>query len=86
MTKDGYIITNNHVIENASEVEVLLNDNRTFIASIEGTDPTTDIAVLKGSALLTGLPLPVLTEQKPQDRVQVSPSIIIVAVPLFQHS
>ena len=47
MTKDGYIITNNHVIENASEVEVLLNDNRTFIASIEGTDPTTDIAVLK---------------------------------------
>ena len=47
MTNDGYIITNNHVVENASEVEVLLNDNRTFIATIEGTDPTTDIAVLK---------------------------------------
>ncbi len=47
MTDDGYIITNNHVVENASEVEVLLNDNRTFIAKVEGTDPTTDIAVLK---------------------------------------
>ncbi len=47
MTRDGYIITNNHVVENASEIEVLLNDNRTFIASVEGTDPTTDIAVLK---------------------------------------
>ena len=47
MTNDGYIITNNHVIENASEVEVLLSDNRTFIANVEGQDPTTDIAVLK---------------------------------------
>ena len=47
MTKDGYIITNNHVVDNASEVEVLLNDNRTFIATVEGADPTTDIAVLK---------------------------------------
>ena len=41
MTKDGYIITNNHVVENATEIEVLLNDNRTFIASIEGSIPLT---------------------------------------------
>ena len=47
MTSDGYILTNNHVVEDASEIEVLLNDNRTFKAEIEGTDPTTDIAVLK---------------------------------------
>ena len=47
MSKNGYIITNNHVVENASEVEVLLNDNRTFKATIEGTDPTTDLAILK---------------------------------------
>lgn len=47
MTSDGYIVTNNHVVDNASEVEVLLNDNRTFIATVEGVDPTTDIAVLK---------------------------------------
>lgn len=47
MSKNGYIITNNHVIENASEIEILLNDNRTFKATIEGTDPTTDLAILK---------------------------------------
>ncbi len=47
MSKNGYIITNNHVIENASEIEVLLNDNRTFKATIEGSDPTTDLAILK---------------------------------------
>ncbi len=47
MTSDGYIITNNHVVDNANEIEVLLNDNRTFIATVEGADPTTDIAVLK---------------------------------------
>jgi Do/DeqQ family serine protease len=47
ITKDGYIITNNHVIEDASEIEVTLNDNRTLKAILVGTDPTTDIALLK---------------------------------------
>ena len=47
LSKDGYIVTNNHVVDNASEIEVLLNDNRTFKATIEGTDPTTDLAVIK---------------------------------------
>ncbi len=47
ITKDGYIVTNNHVIEDASEIEVTLNDNRTFKAILVGTDPTTDIALLK---------------------------------------
>lgn len=44
---DGYIVTNNHVIENASEIEVTLNDNRKYTAKIIGTDPSTDLAVLK---------------------------------------
>ncbi len=44
---NGYIVTNNHVVENASEVEVMLNDNRTFDAKVVGTDPTTDLALLK---------------------------------------
>ena len=39
MTEDGYIITNNHVIDNASEVEVLLNDNSTYKATVEGAEP-----------------------------------------------
>ncbi|MEN9444373.1 MAG: hypothetical protein RIS47_1263, partial [Bacteroidota bacterium] len=44
---DGYIVTNNHVIEGSSEIDVTLNDNRTFKAKLVGTDPTTDIALLK---------------------------------------
>jgi serine protease Do len=44
---DGYIITNNHVIENAETVEVTLNDKRTFAAKIIGRDPGSDIALLK---------------------------------------
>jgi serine protease Do len=47
ISADGYIITNNHVIEDAESVEVKLNDNRTFTAEIIGRDPSTDIALLK---------------------------------------
>jgi serine protease Do len=47
VTSDGYIVTNNHVIEDADEVEVTLNDKRTFTAEVVGRDPSTDIAVLK---------------------------------------
>lgn len=47
ITEDGYIVTNNHVIEDASEIEVILNDNRKYAAEIVGTDPSTDIAVIK---------------------------------------
>ena len=43
----GYIVTNNHVIDGAEEIEIMLNDNRTFKATIIGTDPTTDLSVLK---------------------------------------
>lgn len=47
ISEDGYIITNNHVIEDAESVEVKLNDNRTFTAEVIGRDPSTDIALLK---------------------------------------
>ncbi|KPK86733.1 MAG: deoxyribonuclease HsdR [Bacteroides sp. SM23_62_1] len=47
ISSDGYIVTNNHVIEGSQAVEVVLNDRRTFDAEIIGTDPTTDLAVLK---------------------------------------
>jgi len=47
VSPDGYIVTNNHVIENASEIEVVLNDNSKYVAQVIGTDPSTDIAVLK---------------------------------------
>ncbi len=45
--KNGYIVTNNHVVENAVKVEVVLNDKRTYIAEVLGTDPETDLALLK---------------------------------------
>ncbi len=47
ISSQGYIVTNNHVIENASEIEVILNDNSKYTAKLVGTDPSTDIAVLK---------------------------------------
>lgn len=47
ISADGYIVTNNHVIANADQLTVTLNDQREFEATLVGTDPTTDIALLK---------------------------------------
>lgn len=47
ISPDGYIITNNHVIQGAVEISVTLNDNRTLMAELVGTDPKNDIALLK---------------------------------------
>ncbi len=47
VSADGYIITNNHVVEEADELKVLLNDDREFTARLVGTDPKTDVAVIK---------------------------------------
>jgi len=54
ITADGYIVTNNHVIENSDKVSVTLNDKREFTAKIVGTDHSTDLALLKIDA--EGLP------------------------------
>lgn len=47
ISKDGYIITNNHVIEGATEVSVTLNNNKEYIAKVVGSDPQSDIGLLK---------------------------------------
>lgn len=47
LTADGYIVTNNHVVKDADEITVKMNDNREFKARIIGTDPTTDLALIK---------------------------------------
>ena len=52
--EDGYIVTNNHVIDGATKIEVTLNSNQTYPAKLVGTDPATDVALLKIEA--TGLP------------------------------
>jgi len=47
LSDDGYIVTNNHVVQDASSIEVTLNDKRTYDAKIIGTDPGTDLALIK---------------------------------------
>lgn len=47
ISNDGYIVTNNHVIENADKIEVILEDKRSYTAKLIGKDPTTDLALLK---------------------------------------
>jgi serine protease Do len=47
ISPDGYIVTNNHVVENATDVKVTLSDRRIFPAKVVGTDPLTDLAVIK---------------------------------------
>lgn len=55
VSEAGYILTNNHVIEEADQIEVVLNDGRKSSAQVIGTDPETDLAILKIN--LTGLPV-----------------------------
>lgn len=50
VTKDGYIMTNNHVVENAQKVTVTFNDGRKLLAEVIGTDPKTDLALIKVKA------------------------------------
>ncbi|MBQ9178614.1 MAG: Do family serine endopeptidase [Prevotella sp.] len=56
ISKDGYIVTNNHVVDGADELTVTLNDNREYPARIIGNDPTTDLALIK----IDGKDLPTL--------------------------
>lgn len=57
ISADGYIVTNNHVVEGADEITVILTDNREFSATIVGNDPNTDLALIK----VSGKNLPAIT-------------------------
>lgn len=54
ISSDGYIVTNNHVVEGATKIDISLDNNKRYEATVIGTDPTTDLALLKIEA--TGLP------------------------------
>lgn len=54
VSEDGVIVTNNHVVDKADEIEVVMNDKRSYIAKVIGTDPSSDLAVLRVTA--KGLP------------------------------
>jgi len=76
-TADGYILTNNHVVEGADRVRVELTDKRTFDAKVIGTDPATDLAVLKIDAQgLRTLPL------GDSNRVSVGDVVLAIGNPL----
>lgn len=47
ISEDGYIVTNNHVVQNAAEVDIVTDDGKTYTAKVVGTDPQTDLALLK---------------------------------------
>jgi Do/DeqQ family serine protease len=75
--EDGYILTNNHVVDGADRIRVELNDGRSFVATVVGTDPASDLAVIKVQA--TGLPtLP----YGDSDQVKVGDVVLAVGNPL----
>ncbi|MEL6968530.1 MAG: trypsin-like peptidase domain-containing protein [Bacteroidota bacterium] len=76
-TSDGYIITNNHVVENAEAVTVTLSDNRQFKAEVIGTDEKVDLAVLKIEA--TGLPT---LDVADSDQAEIGEWVLAVGNPL----
>ena len=76
ISPDGYIVTNNHVVENARKIEVTFNDKHKRIATIVGTDPTTDIALIKVEA--TGLEYLTFGDS---DKVKVGEWVLAVGNP-----
>jgi len=74
---DGYIITNNHVVEDATQIEVILNDKRTFSAKLVGRDPNTDLALIKINA--SGLSAVKLGNS---DQVQIGQWVLAIGYPL----
>jgi Do/DeqQ family serine protease len=81
ITADGYIATNNHVIDGASRIEVTLNDRRTYQADLIGKDPTTDLALLK----IQESNLPFLPSGN-SDQLKVGEWVIAVGNPMNLNS
>lgn len=76
ISSDGYIVTNNHVVNGADELTVTLNDNREYSATIIGTDPSTDLALIK----INGKNLPTLPIGN-SDELKVGEWVIAVGNP-----
>jgi len=72
----GYVLTNNHVIEEADEIEVILNDGRKSVAQVIGTDPETDLAILKIN--LANLPVITLGNS---DALEIGDQVLAIGNP-----
>ncbi|SEN62832.1 serine protease, S1-C subfamily, contains C-terminal PDZ domain [bacterium A37T11] len=81
ISDDGYIVTNNHVVEDADKIDVVLTDKRTFEAKVIGRDPNTDLALIKVTA--KGLPIVKLGNS---DNVQIGEWVLAVGYPLGLES
>ena len=77
ISEDGYIVTNNHVVDEAKEVTVKLHDKREFSATVIGTDPLTDLAVIKVDA--KGLPAAYLGDS---EKIKVGEWVMAIGNPL----
>ena len=78
VSDDGYIVTNNHVVEQAEKIVVELADGRQFTATLVGRDPTTDVAVIKIDA--NGLPSLALGNS---DRIEIGEWVLAIGNPGF---
>jgi serine protease DegQ len=76
VSTEGFILTNNHVVEGADEIEVILNDSRRAVAKVIGTDPDSDLAILK--ITLDKLPAIVLGNS---DALQVGDQVLAIGNP-----
>jgi len=76
VSSDGYILTNNHVVGNASEIQVALNDGRQFPAKVIGSDPKTDVALIRIKA--DNLPALTLADS---DKIEVGDVVLAIGNP-----
>jgi serine protease Do len=76
VSPDGYILTNNHVVSNASEIQVAMNDGRQFTAKVIGTDPKSDVALVKINA--DNLPALTLADS---DKVEIGDVVLAIGNP-----
>jgi serine protease Do len=81
VSPDGYIVTNHHVVKDANQITVVLNDGREFPATVSGTDPRTDLAVLK----IDEKNLPYLTFGD-SDAVRVGEWVVAIGTPFALES
>ena len=77
---DGYIVTNNHVVQNATKIEVQLNNNKTYQATLIGTDPATDVALIKIDA--AGLPTLNFADS---DKLRLGEWVLAIGSPLGEQ-
>ena len=77
---DGYIVTNNHVVQGATKIEVTLNNNKSFEARVIGTDPATDVALIKIDA--DGLPIVPFGDS---DQLRLGEWVLAIGSPLGEE-